>query len=660
MVSDTRGVALDSVEVDSRTAGILACLEAVCSSPHLAGSKKLVRFLRFVAGESLRGAGDGLNEYAIAVEVYERPESFDPRIDNIVRVEARRLRGKLDEYYRTAGARDEWTFSLPRGSYRVEFQRKSAASEPHDGRRLTRGAARWTIALLVLAVAVTGALMAYRSRGTTWAVSRTAPRLIVLPFDNLSAGPGDAGVALAIAESLTSKLARVPGIQVISRTSADAVKRQALPIREIRTRLKADYVLEGSFLRDRDGCRVSVQLIRTSDDSHLWSEQYDVPWSNILLVQEEVSTKVLLRVKGSATASDKDLLDRGGTRNAAALEEYWKGLEEQNEYLKTLDVAVFESCERRFRRALELDPGYVEAMAELGRLYARRLYPPRGPRAPWVIKAASMLERALSLDPGHVRANAILGSLYAQEGDTIRGVEYARRAVSRGMLDAEAMGQLAEAYCAGGFYEEALECARQGVKLDPISLFGNTNLEWHLAKLGRFAEAHEAAREYRESGGPALIARFLETDILLREGKPELVAAALASDSKGEGAASEEAVKETATGLAATMQGDVARGRQTLERYRSQGPRGMDWLVRISALVGEKDIAIDLIESSTFYRNYRWVVTEPSLRPFRGDARFQELVRRLHADWQRDLTALREGLRRPPPTLPTPDQYFTR
>ena len=71
------------------------------------------------------------------------------------------------------------------------------------------------------------------------------------------------------------------------------------------------------------------------------------------------------------------------------------------------------------------------------------------------------------------------------------------------------------------------------------------------------------------------------------------------------------------------------------------------------------DIA-DLIENSTFYRNYRWVVTESSLRPFRGDARFQELVRRLHSDWQPDLSALRDGLRRPPPTLPTPDQYFTR
>ena len=93
---------------------ITACMEAICASPSLAGSKKLIRFLRFVVAGTLRGAGDGLNEYSIGVDVYDRADSFDPRIDNIVRVEARRLRAKLDEYYRTAGAQDDWIIDLPR------------------------------------------------------------------------------------------------------------------------------------------------------------------------------------------------------------------------------------------------------------------------------------------------------------------------------------------------------------------------------------------------------------------------------------------------------------------------------------------------------------------------------------------------------------------
>jgi TolB-like protein/tetratricopeptide (TPR) repeat protein/tRNA A-37 threonylcarbamoyl transferase component Bud32 len=853
---------------------ILACVDSICSSSSFAGSRRLVRFLRFVVEETLRGAADNLNEYSIGVDVYERPESFDPRIDNIVRVEARRLRTKLDEYYRTAGEQDDWIIGLPRGSYRVEFQRRSASGKDqrlgqHFGRyhilsrlegdefwtvyraedtelnrpvalkifsqrstqiddgvraearraaslshpnicevyasgiengvsyiatafiegrtlgerlalgnlpltgalsigrqiasamraahennvlhldltpgkvilhegagdkleakvtgfgraSLTSGdrradiqafgavlqdlvsngtpgsvpstlsgvvdgclseddsrrysdfhqvlldlekvrapaekpARRWRIWPSLLALAAIAGLLVYQWFRTARVAPTAPPRLVVLPFEDLSSGPGDAGVALAIAESLTGKLARVPGIQVISRTSAEAIKRQGLAIRDIRARLKVDYVLEGSFLRDKDGCRVTVQLIRTADDSHLWSEQYDVPWSNILLVQDEVSTKVLLRMKTPTTAADRDLLDRGGTRNPAALEAYWKGLAEQDRYLTNLDLGVFDACENWLLKALEFDPGYVDAMTELGRLYTRRLYPPRGPRTPWVMKAASVLERALGHEPGNVRANAILGSLYAQEGDIIKGVQYARRSVTQGILDGEALGELAQAYNVGGFYEEALECARQGVKIDPMSLFPNSNVVWQLAKLRRFPEAYAAVRDYRRTGASALLANFWEADILLRQGKPEAVAS-LFSGPNAEPFPSEEAIRETVFALAAAMQGNLGPARQAVDRFRSQGPRAYDWLLRAAALAGEKDSAIDQIESSTFYRNYRWVVTEPSLRPFRKDPRFQDLVRRLYDEWQRNLAALRDGLHYPPPVLTTPDQYFS-
>ena len=836
---------------------VLACVEAVCSSSLFAGSKRLIGFLRFVVDETTRGAGDKLNEYSIGVDVYERGESFDPRTDNIVRVEAHRLRSKLDEYYRTVGAHDDWIIGLPRGSYRVAFQRRilggpgslvgrdfgryrivavlasddlwtlcqaediehnrkvsltifppnpartpeleaqlteearrlASLSHPNicetyetgvdggipyiasgglDGQTLEerlaqgdlpletalsiakqvaggmraahergvlhlwlspaavmvqdtpgggvearisgfgraalaagdrksdvqafaalvnamaqRGApsisdscagfddvlrelngsedqaakprtSLWktVLALFVIVLVAAGGLIAFRHFRAVRIANSKPVRIVVLPFDSLGPASGDAGAAMAITESVAAGLEQPGTLQVISRTSARAIKDQRFTIPEIGSRLGVDFVLEGSVLLRDERCRILVRLVRASDDTLIWTEQHDVSWSDVFAVQEDVARKVQARLR--KTVAKPAELSRGGarTQSPAALEALGRGLEAESRFLQTFDLEVFDASEAWYMRALELDPGYVDAMTELGRLYQRRLYPPRGPRTPWVMKSTAFLERALSHEPGNVMANSVLGSLYAQEGDVVRGVEYARRAVVLGGWDADAHGLLAGAYNAAGFYEEALECARQGVELDPISIPANSNLFWHAAKFGRIEEARRALALFRQSGGSAVLVATAEADILLREGKPEDVAPLLA-------AAHSEQIGETAVGLAAAMQSDLVRARQIVQHCRAQGPRTYDWLIRAAALLGDKDGAIDEIYGSPYYRNYRWVVTEPSLLRFRGDRRFQDLVRGLYDEWQRRLRVLQAGLRQPPPALPAPDEYFT-
>ena len=98
-------------------------LDRVLESPGLAGSLRLKRFLRYVVEQQLAGEGAKLKEYAIGVEVFDRKEPYDPRLDSIVRVEAGRLRSKLDEYYASDGAADQLRISLPRGSYVPVFER---------------------------------------------------------------------------------------------------------------------------------------------------------------------------------------------------------------------------------------------------------------------------------------------------------------------------------------------------------------------------------------------------------------------------------------------------------------------------------------------------------------------------------------------------------
>src|SRR3954447_21058308 len=92
-------------------------LEKVLSSHSLINSPQLCRFLRFVADHEMSGQGDQLKEYLLGVEVIRKDQSFDPRVDTVVRTEARRLRRKLTEYYEAEGQSDPIEIDLPKGSY---------------------------------------------------------------------------------------------------------------------------------------------------------------------------------------------------------------------------------------------------------------------------------------------------------------------------------------------------------------------------------------------------------------------------------------------------------------------------------------------------------------------------------------------------------------
>src|SRR3984893_9163541 len=105
-------------------------LEKVLASAEFSRAKRMARFLRFVVEESLAGRGDELKERQIGIEVFDRPAHWDPKVDNIVRSEARRLRTKLEVYYDTAGKGDELRISIPKGGYAVEF---SEISQPRGG-----------------------------------------------------------------------------------------------------------------------------------------------------------------------------------------------------------------------------------------------------------------------------------------------------------------------------------------------------------------------------------------------------------------------------------------------------------------------------------------------------------------------------------------------
>ena len=100
---------------------VRAALERVLAAPEFVNATRLSRFLRFAAEKALAGAGAELKEYLLGVEVFDRGQDFDPRLDPIVRVEAGRLRGKLQEYYEGGGQSDPVRIVFRKGSYAPTF-----------------------------------------------------------------------------------------------------------------------------------------------------------------------------------------------------------------------------------------------------------------------------------------------------------------------------------------------------------------------------------------------------------------------------------------------------------------------------------------------------------------------------------------------------------
>src|SRR5688572_32682932 len=105
-------------KMNPSSGAVESALEKVLSSGVFGNSPRLRRFLEFVVRYSMAGHDDRIKEYSIGVDVFDRGPRFDPRCDSIVRVEALKLREKLLEYYRTEGATDVITISIPKGSYR--------------------------------------------------------------------------------------------------------------------------------------------------------------------------------------------------------------------------------------------------------------------------------------------------------------------------------------------------------------------------------------------------------------------------------------------------------------------------------------------------------------------------------------------------------------
>jgi TolB-like protein len=284
---------------------VQAQLAKILESQAFANSERLSRFLRFTVEQTLRGRGDQIKEYLLGLEVFDRKQTYDPRTDPIVRVEAGRLRSKLSQYYDTEGRNDPLVIEYRKGSYVPAFQKRDPHA-PGSADASVRGLLGGRkLAMLLAILAVAGSIIfsfAYRSRSgpssQELAESNTTGHSIaVLPFESLSDDRQEEHFADGITEALIAELSKVKGLQVVSRISVMRYKGMHRPLTEIVHDLNVEVIMAGSVTFSGKRVRVIAHLINAKADRKLLAETYERDLGDSLRLQGELARTIADAVK---------------------------------------------------------------------------------------------------------------------------------------------------------------------------------------------------------------------------------------------------------------------------------------------------------------------------------------------------------------------------
>lgn len=346
---------------------------------------------------------------------------------------------------------------------------------------------------------------------TNSAASARLDSIAVLPFVNLSGDPENEYFGDGLAEELLNVLVRIEGLRVTARTSSFQYKGQNLDIREIARALGVVTVLEGSVRKAGDRVRVTAQLIRAADGSHLWSETFDRKLADIFAVQDEISLAIAdaLRV----TLGHAPDLSVRPTDNVAAFEAYLRGRFAMHQRT----TASLNQAVEDFRAAIALDPDYAAAYSGLSDSYLLLASYGNLSSKESLRLAEPMARRALELDPELAEAHASFGLLLRDKGDKEGSVSAFQQAIALNPSYSPAHHWLALSYQDLGRFREAGEALRASLEVDPGYVSGKRVLLGLLRITGEHAHADAFAAELaRDHAGDALVLYALAGDAFSR------------------------------------------------------------------------------------------------------------------------------------------------
>lgn len=453
-------------------------LERILASRDFRASDKLSGFLRFVVEETLAGRSDRIKGYTVATEVFGRPSDFDPASDPVVRIQAGRLRRRLDTYYHTAGAEDPLVVEIPKGHYSAEFSTRDpvTTSDPAAIRE-TSASARPTIA--------------------------------VLPFTCIGGSEKAESLADGISEELTVGFTRFMSLAVIARQSTLVYRKTTASIESVSADLGARFIVTGSVRRLDDTIRVATQLTDAADSVQLWAETMEVDLSTTGMreIEDRVTTNVLARIGDEVGAIPRQLAQEAPAKEPESLTIYEATLSFYR-YNYHADANGYKRTVSALETAVKAEPDYALAWAQLAEMYADSVqlgY--EGPEDP-LIKARTYANLAINLDATCQQAHATLAYVHFALGQHEAAVASAEKAIELNPNSSYQVATAAFWMGLSGELERGRELINNAERLNPHGpgWLRLVPLLWYL-DTGNVDAALEEARHFRSPNlgwGPLL------------------------------------------------------------------------------------------------------------------------------------------------------------
>ena len=441
--------------------------------------------------------------------------------------------------------------------------------------------------------------------------------IAVLPFVNLGPDLEQDYFSDGITEEVLNLLARVPGLRVISRTSAFSFKGRNVTVGEIARELGVRYILEGSVRQAGNRVRVTTQLIEAASDRHVWSESYERPLENIFAIEDEIAQAVLPAIEFQLTGRPPSAIR---TDPAA----YALHLQAAHFFLQRTPGGLERAVEYA-SRALEIDPDYAPAWITLASAYINQVNLGRRPRDEGYRLAVEAIDRGLELAPDYPLAHSARAWVAMSfERDYAASAAHFRRATALAPNSGVVLGNRAVLAVTLGRLDEARQLTERGIELDPVNAVLYANRADQLVRLDRPAEAEQAAQKALAlSPGMSFAQGTLATAQLLQERPADALASAQADANDAArrfvgalayyAAGDWEAADRELAELQVQHATDAAYFIAAVHAWRNETEEAFAWLTR----------AVD--EGQTVFG----IRTERFLRALHNDPRWEETLERV-------------------------------
>ena len=464
---------------------VRAALERILGSVEFARSKRVGSFLRFVVEETLADRGDRLKAFSIAREVYGRDETFDPRTDTIVRVEAGRLRRRLVKYYETMGQNDPVRIDIPKGGYTPAFhwnngvssnkKIKAPASPPASVRPnrnsfILIGALVFTIFLAfagwIVFVENWQAVSSTPDLTRIDAGESSTAFLVVLPLVTLANDDREDRMAAGLVEAIITDLAKLTGLSVMAHASLLNLDSRSPDLDTLRREFGATHALRGSLEHEGEQIRVNVQLVDITSGTTIWADRLDSEDRNLLDLQDVLSERIVKHLTIQISPEENALLKRRRSHNPEALALYRQALVL---LMPPNDMERIITARNIFQRVIEIDPGFGGGYA--GKAFSHSItvlfFKTTAPEIE-LEKGINLALKAIETDPEFGMGYVTLAFAYAMSGRQDEALSNARRAIS--VQPGDAFTRFVYGLCLTlfGNPREAMIHLSEAIRLDPV------------------------------------------------------------------------------------------------------------------------------------------------------------------------------------------------